>query len=98
MPAARSRHRRRELDGNHILYRYLQGELLNRDIWLFQMLTARLVAGLGIWLAPEIYQRYPLLLPYAVRDPESRGNSRRGIPDQWGSPNADGLFGTTTTS
>jgi hypothetical protein len=86
------RGRRRELDGNHILYRYLQGELLRSDIWLFQMLAARLVAGLGVWLAPEMYRRYPLLRPYAVRDPDSRGNPRRSIPDQWGSPDANGLF------
>jgi hypothetical protein len=94
MPRARSgpQQRPRTVDGNHVLYRYLQGELLRSDVWLFQMLAARLVSGLGIWLAPDIYSRYPLLRPYAVRDPESRGNARRGIPDQWGSPDTSGLF------
>src|SRR5436190_22092587 len=94
MPRARSgsRQRPRTIDGNHVLYRYLQGELLRSDVWLFQMLAARLVTGLGIWLAPGVYARYPLLRPYAVRDPESRGNARRGIPDQWGSPDSAGLF------
>jgi hypothetical protein len=82
----------RRLDGDHILYSYLQRELLQSDIWLFQMLAARLIVGLGVWLGVEIYANYPLLRPYAVRDPESRGNARKGLPDQWGSPNADGLF------
>jgi hypothetical protein len=56
------------------------------------MLAARLIVGLGVWLGPEIYARHPFLRPYAVRDPESRGNRSRGVPDQWGSPNRDGLF------
>lgn len=34
------------VDGEHVLYRYLQSELLQSDIWLFQMLTARLIVGL----------------------------------------------------
>jgi hypothetical protein len=83
---------RRTLDGNQVLYRYLQSELLRSDVWLFQMLAARLVTGLGVWLAPEVYKRFPLLRPYAARDPDSRGNPREGIPDQWGAPDATGLF------
>jgi hypothetical protein len=56
------------------------------------MLTAKLIAGLGIWLDPEVYRQYPLLRPYAVRDPDSRGSPTRGIPDQWGTPDPSGLF------
>jgi hypothetical protein len=82
----------KRLDGNHILYRYLQGELLSSDVWLFQMLAARLIVGLGVWLGRDLYESYPLLRPYAVRDPKCRGNRARGEPDQWGSPNEDGLF------
>jgi hypothetical protein len=70
----------------------LQKDLLETDIWLFQMLTSRLIVSLGIWLHPAVYERFPVLLPYAVRDPHSRGNRKRGIPDMWGSPNAEGLF------
>ena len=80
------------LDGGRVLYGYLQHELLRTDVWLFQMLTARLIVGLGVWLGPEIYAHQPLLRPYAVRDPEARGNRSRGVPDQWGSPNEEGLF------
>jgi hypothetical protein len=82
----------RGLNGHHVLYHYLQKDLLGNDIWLFQMLTARLVASLGIWMHPTLYARYPLLRPFAVRDPLSRGDRRRGIPDQWGSPDRNGLF------
>ena len=46
---------RRKTDGNHILYHYLQKELLTSDVWLFQMLAARLVTGLGIWIHPDTY-------------------------------------------
>lgn len=84
--------RGRDLNGNHVLYHYLQKDLLRNDIWLFQMLTARLVASLGIWMHPDLYAHYPLLRPFAVRDPEARGNRKRGIADQWGSPDANGLF------
>ena len=60
------------LDGNHLLYRCLQGELLKEDVWLFQMLAARLVVGMGVWINPETYRLFPILRPYAVRDPEAR--------------------------
>ena len=78
--------------GSTILYHYLQKELLNNDIWLFQMLVARLIVSLGIWLSPEIYRQLPVLLPFAARDPGSRGNPKKGIPDQWGSATSIGLF------
>jgi hypothetical protein len=80
------------LNGHHVLYHYLQKDLLRNDIWLFQMLTARLVTSLGVWMHPDLYRRYPLLRPFAVRDPASRGDRKRGIPDQWGSPDKRGLF------
>ncbi len=35
------------VDGSHILYHYLQKNLLTEDIWLFQMLLARLVTSQG---------------------------------------------------
>jgi hypothetical protein len=56
------------------------------------MLTARMVVDLGIWLSPSVYRRLPIPLPYAVRDPSCRGDKSKGLPDEWGSPNAEGLF------
>jgi hypothetical protein len=83
---------RQQIDGTRLLYHFLQKELHERDIWLFQMFTTRLVVALGIWLHPSIYRDLPLLVPYAVRDPQSRGNKKLKIPDSWGSPNAQGYF------
>jgi hypothetical protein len=80
------------VDGNGVIYHYLQKWLLEDDIWLFQMLTARLVTSLGVWLPVAVYQELPLLLPFAVRDPTARGDRRRGRPEAWGSPNPDGYF------
>lgn len=80
------------VDGSHVLYHYLQKDLLSSDIWLFQMLASRLIVSLGIWLPPSLYAQLPILVPYAVRDPGCRGDSRKGIVDQWGSPNAGGFF------
>jgi hypothetical protein len=57
------------VDGNHILYHFLEKDLRERDIWLFQMLAARLFTALGIWFNPKTYAVCPVLLPFVVRDP-----------------------------
>ena len=58
--------------------------LPKRDYWLQQALLARLVVDLGVWISPETYSVLPLLVPFAVRDPDSKGNAGRGIPYRWG--------------
>jgi hypothetical protein len=82
----------KSLDADRLFYHYLQRELQTSDIWLFQMLTARLVVALGVWIHPSIYEQLPIMVPYAVRDPKCRGNKAAGIPDAWGSPDGSGLF------
>ena len=72
-----------KVDGNHILYHYLQKDLRETDIWLFQMLSSRLMSTLGIWLHPKIYQQVPVMLPFAVRDPSCRKRSEAD-EEQWG--------------
>jgi hypothetical protein len=84
--------KRRQVDGNHVLYHYLQKELQRTDYWLFQMFVARIVTTLGIWFSPETFRRLPVLVPYAVRDPQCRGSKAAGRPDEWGSPDAAGYF------
>jgi hypothetical protein len=86
------RARRLTVEGNHVLYHFLQKTLLESDAEQFRQLTSRLVAALGIWLSPDVYRRYPLLVPYAVRDPTCRGDRAKGIADQWGAPDSAGLF------
>lgn len=78
------------VDGNNVLYHYLQKDLLTSDVWLFQMLVARLITDLGIWFHPQTYMQMPLLLPYVVRDPTCR-KSVGGVED-WGAPNDRGYF------
>src|SRR5215210_6938472 len=89
---ARSRKAGKASDGNDLFYHYFQKTLLEEDAEQFRLLAARLVSGLGVWLSPNVYQRYPLLVPYAVRDPKCRGDRRRKIADEWGSPDAKGQF------
>jgi len=79
------------VDGNNILYHFLQKDLFKSDIWLFQMLSAKLVASLGIWFHPEIYQQLPILLPFAVRDPACR-KRKEGEVEAWGSPDKMGYL------
>src|SRR5687768_15570102 len=88
MPARRSG----QINGEHALYHFLQKELLEQDVWLFQAVASRLAIGLGVWISPETYARFPLLKPFARRDPYARGNARLAIPDQWGSPDETGRF------
>src|SRR5437016_1655354 len=85
------RTRRLTLDGNHLLYHFLQKTLLESDAEQFRQLASQLIAALGIWLSPDTYRRYPLLVPYAVRDPTCRGDKLKGIPDEWGAPDSAGL-------
>lgn len=77
------------IDGNHVLYHYLEKDLKEADIWLFQMLAARLFTALGIWFPTAVYASCPLLLPFAVRDPNCRPR-KKGDPDEWGAPDSGG--------
>ena len=74
-----------------LLYHFLQRELWDDDVWLFQSLASRLILRLGIWLSPVAYSRLPWLVPYARRDPTCRGNKKLGLPDAWGSPDDQGF-------
>ncbi|MBI5101565.1 MAG: hypothetical protein HZB33_07015 [Nitrospirae bacterium] len=79
------------VDGNHILYHYLEKDLRDRDVWLFQMLASRLFTALGIWFSPRTYVECPILLPFAVRDPACRKRKPTDV-EAWGAPNAEGYF------
>lgn len=79
------------IDGNHVLYHYLEKDLKEADIWLFQMLAARLFTALGIWFPTAAYASCPILLPFAVRDPNCRPGKKGGF-DEWGAPDSRGHF------
>ncbi len=76
---------RQKVNGDHVLYHYLQKDLLQSDVWFFQMLSAKLVASLGIWMKTDLYARMPLLIPYAVRDNSCRKSKSNSV-EQWGCP------------
>lgn len=80
------------LNGDTALYAYLKSDLKDRHPKEFEFLLADMLNRLTIWFSPEIYEQLPILVPYAARDPDSRGNKKKGIPDQWGSPNTEGIF------
>lgn len=44
----------------------------------------------GVWIPLEAYTRWPVMLPWAVRDLACRGSKSRGIPDYWSSPDDRG--------
>ena len=75
------------VDGNNLMYHYLQKSLQEEDSELFQQIVSRLINRLGIWFPPEIYRILPIALPHVVRDPSCRGN---GGNDEWSSPNKQG--------
>lgn len=79
------------VDGNHVLYHYLEKDLKEADIWLFQMLAARLFTALGIWFSPKVYASCPILVPFAVRDPNCRPR-KKGDADEWGAADSKGRF------
>ena len=81
---------RRQLHGDRVLYPFLQRELVETDLWLAQLVAARLVVALGIWFHPSTYQQLPVLLPHVVRDSSARKS--RGEEEEWGSPNQEGLL------
>lgn len=83
---------KKALDGDQVLYAFLQKDLQKTDIALFEMLVTRLVVSLGVWLHPAAYRALPVLVPYAIRDNKSRG--LRGDPstDEWGAPTAEGYL------
>jgi hypothetical protein len=94
MPQVRRRSALIKIDGSHVLYHYLQKDLLENDLWLFQMLAARLIVALGIWFHPETYRRCPVMVPFAAREAAFRGDAKKGREERWGSPTPDrGLFG-----
>jgi hypothetical protein len=77
--------------GDDLLYRFFQG-LFAAEPELFAAVPRLLIESMAIWLPLDVYERFPVLLPWVVRDPTCRGSKAKGIPDQWGSPNDAGYL------
>jgi hypothetical protein len=75
----------RRVDGNNVLYHYIQKVILPRDDDFSRELVRRLILDLSIWLPVELYRAAPVLLPYCVRDASIKSK-------EWGSPNQEGYL------
>ena len=93
-----SRSRVRLVEGNDLLYHYLQKTLLEEDADQYRLLTSKLVAALRVWLPPAIYQRFPVMVPFAVRDATCRGNRSKGPPGSVGRARRTPAGSVTTTA
>jgi hypothetical protein len=82
---------RRVVHGDDLLYYFFQ-DLLHSDPELASRMPQLLIMTMGVWLPLEVYERWPVLLPWVVRDPSCRGNRRKGLPDEWSSPDSDGYL------
>jgi hypothetical protein len=80
-----------KIDGQNILYHYLQKNILREDSEFSKELLQRLIADLSIWIPPDFYRRLPIILPYVVRDPSCRTGRAIG-EDEWGTSNSEGFL------
>lgn len=77
--------------GDDMLYRFFK-ELTENDPHEGEALAFSLVEATAIWWPLDLYRDWPILLPWVVRDPSCRGNPKRGVPDQWASPDGGGFL------
>jgi hypothetical protein len=77
--------------GDDLLYRFFQS-LFASEPAVYAAVPRLLIESLAVWLPLDVYERFPVLLPWVVRDPSCRGSKAKGVPDQWGSPNDAGYL------
>ncbi len=75
----------RRIDGNNVLYHYLQKIIIAREDDFSRELVRRLILDLSIWFPVELYRVAPVLLPFCVRDSSVKAK-------EWGSANAEGYL------
>jgi hypothetical protein len=75
----------RRIDGNNVLYHYIQKVILARQDAFARRLVRDLILDLSIWLPVELYQAAPVLLPFSLRDSSVKSK-------EWGSPTAEGYL------
>lgn len=83
--------RRRVVHGDDLLYDFFL-HLLTEDEGLYSGVPEMLIESMGVWFPLETYARWPVLLPYVLRDPTCRGSKAHGRPDEWASPSPDGYL------
>lgn len=78
-------------NGEDILYHFFQKQLMAKNPDFAKSFIKQAINALGIWIHPEFYQKLPVILPFAVRDPSCRKNKETG-EDEWAAPNKKGLL------
>lgn len=78
-------------NGEDILYHFFQKQLMAKDPDFAKSFIKQAINALGIWIPPDFYQKLPVILPFAVRDPSCRRNKVTG-EDEWAAPNEKGLL------
>lgn len=81
----------KKLDGNELLYHFFQKCWLEEDPDSAHDFIKKAIDTLGIWMHPKYYQNLPIVVPYAVRDPDCRHSGPNGA-DEWGTPDKNGYF------
>ncbi len=76
------------INGDDALYHYFKDAVAAKEPDI--ELVKGLILNLSIWLPPKVYQRLPILLPFAIRDPKCRKSANR--PEEWGSCDKNGYF------
>ncbi len=79
------------IDGNHLLYRLFTHLLETKDA-VAQQIAMKIIVEMSIWLPLELYKECPVMLPWAVRNPDCRKRTKDGVsyPENWGAPNENG--------
>jgi hypothetical protein len=83
--------RRRIVHGDDLLYEFFRN-LLAEDSEAFAAVPQLLLETMGVWFPLETYERWPVLLPFVVRDPDCRSKPSIGRPDTWSSPDDAGYL------
>jgi hypothetical protein len=79
------------VDGQNILYHYIQKNIMSEDDEFSKELLKRLLLDLSIWIPTDFYRRLPIILPYVVRDTSCR-IKQQNSEDEWGAANSNGFL------
>lgn len=74
--------------GDDLLYRFLS-ELFAEESKELREAQRIMLLSMGIWFPPEAYGRWPVMVPWVVRDPKCR---KGPDGDEWASPDANGYM------
>ena len=82
---------KKSVDGNNILYHYLQKITITEGTQLDKDVIKKIIIDLSIWIPPQMALVLPIIYPYAVRDNNCRSGMGKRV-EAWGSPDEFGFF------